>query len=372
MNKPGLVTTCVVLLAHIWMWRQVSGRFLRPAVLVLAALGLTAPWWGAGAVIQATPWIPGVFRSAVTAVGTLWGFTSAAMVLIIILRRALVRPVPGRRQFLQMASGAAVLAPVMITGYGAFIERTRFRVQPVDFPVRNLHPDLEGLRLVQISDLHAGDFLGMKDVAHVIDMANELKPALALFTGDLITQPGDPLDQVIAQVARLRPDAGVLACHGNHEIYAECEDYATAEAAKRGVTFLRNQSKALRWGSGTLNIAGVDYQKHQPPERYIPGTEALVLSGATNLLLSHSPDVFPTAVVKGFDAMLAGHTHGGQVTVEILQKTMNVVRFVTPYVAGLYRIQGRSCYVTNGVGTIGMPVRFGAPPEVVLLTLRRA
>ncbi len=69
--------------------------------------------------------------------------------------------------------------------------------------------------------------------------------------------------------------------------------------------------------------------------------------------------------------MLAGHTHGGQVTVEILQKTVNVARFKTPFVAGLYRIDRRSCYVTNGVGTIGMPVRFGAPPEVVLLKLKR-
>jgi uncharacterized protein len=70
--------------------------------------------------------------------------------------------------------------------------------------------------------------------------------------------------------------------------------------------------------------------------------------------------------------MLAGHTHGGQVTVEIFSQTLNFARFVTPYVAGLYRLDGKSCYVTAGIGTIGMPVRLGVPPEITLARLRRA
>ena len=372
MNPSGLVTSVAVLLAHIWMWRNAGNRALRFAILLPGAAALAAPWLDAAEIIHRTPWMPGIVRAALTATGTLWGFTTVATILLIVLRRELLRRVPGRRQFLRTASGAAVLVPVAVVGYGAFIVRTQFRVKEVEFPVPNLHPDLAGLRLLQISDLHAGEFLGMKDVARVIDMANELKPSLALFTGDLITQPGDPLDAVIAQVARLRADAGVLACHGNHEIYAECEAYATAAAARQGVTYLRGTARQLRWGAGTLNVAGVDYQNIGLRQRYIPRAGNLVLPHATNLLLSHSPDVFPTAVAKGFDAMLAGHTHGGQVTVEILQKTLNITRFFTPYVAGLYRLNARSCYVTNGVGTIGMPVRFGAPPEVVLLTLRQA
>jgi predicted MPP superfamily phosphohydrolase len=70
--------------------------------------------------------------------------------------------------------------------------------------------------------------------------------------------------------------------------------------------------------------------------------------------------------------MVSGHTHGGQVTVEILNQTANFARFFTHYVAGLYRLEGRSCYVNAGIGTIGMPVRLGAPPEITLLRLRRA
>ena len=92
----------------------------------------------------------------------------------------------------------------------------------------------------------------------------------------------------------------------------------------------------------------------------------------TNLLLSHNPDVFPAAVKQGWDAMLSGHTHGGQVTFEILSRNLNVARFVTPFVVGLYRIDGRSGYVNAGIGTIGMPVRLGATPEISLFRLKRA
>jgi len=98
----------------------------------------------------------------------------------------------------------------------------------------------------------------------------------------------------------------------------------------------------------------------------------MVVPGAANLLLSHNPDVFPVAVTKGFDAVMSGHTHGGQVTVEILNRTLNVARFATPFVAGLYRLQGRSCYVTAGIGTIALPVRIGAPPEITVVRLTRA
>ena len=102
------------------------------------------------------------------------------------------------------------------------------------------------------------------------------------------------------------------------------------------------------------------------------GAEHLILPGASNILLSHNPDVFPSAVLTGYDAVIGGHTHGGQVTVEIVNQTANFARFFTPYVDGLYRLGPNSCYVNAGIGTIGMPVRIGAPPEITVLRLRRA
>jgi uncharacterized protein len=119
-----------------------------------------------------------------------------------------------------------------------------------------------------------------------------------------------------------------------------------------------------------LNVAGVDYQRSK--REYLPGAERLVLPGAYNVLLSHNPDVFPVAVAKGYDLTLAGHTHGGQVSVEILNQSINAARFLTPFVYGLYRRGAAAEYVTRGIGTIGIPARIGAPPEIALVRLRKA
>src|SRR5207302_11111611 len=122
----------------------------------------------------------------------------------------------------------------------------------------------------------------------------------------------------------------------------------------------------LRFGSSVLNIAGVDYQSIFHKGQYLVGAERLVYPGAVNLLLSHNPDVFPVAAKQGYDLMLSGHTHGGQVTVEILDQTINPARFLTPYVYGLYREGPAAAYVTRGIGTIGIPARVGALPEISL------
>jgi len=118
-----------------------------------------------------------------------------------------------------------------------------------------------------------------------------------------------------------------------------------------------------------LNFAGVDYQELKAP--YLVGAEAWTLPGAFNVMLSHNPDVFPVAVRKGYPLTIAGHTHGGQVRVEILGTDLNVARFYTPYVDGLYREGSSAIFVSRGIGTIGVPARLGAPPEVALIRLCR-
>ena len=193
---------------------------------------------------------------------------------------------------------------------------------------------------------------------------------MALVTGDLISYAGDPLDECIDKLSRLRAEAGVFGCLGNHEIYAEAEDYTAERAARCGIRFLRSQSAALHFGQAKLRLAGVDYQR--TGREYLSGAERLIESGAFNVLLSHNPDVFPVAAKKGFPLTISGHTHGGQVRVEILRQDLNVARFLTPYVDGVYRKEGSTIFVSRGIGTIGMPVRLGAPPEVALIRLWRS
>lgn len=316
-------------------------------------------------------------RTITVAVEISWGCLTLSAVFIYALFRLIAgrnpeRFSPGRRLALKTATAAAMATPFAAGAFGLIVERTRFYVKEIDLPVPGLHPDLAGLRLVQISDLHVSPYLSVRDAARVVDMANELSADLALLTGDIISDFGDPLEESLRELARLRATAGILGCHGNHEVYARCQNRTTRLGREQGINFLRQEATQLRFGNGILNVAGVDFQSFGSRTNYLPGAESLVIPGATNLLLSHSPDVFPTAVRKGFDTVLSGHTHAGQVTVEILNRTLNVARFLTPYVAGLYRIDDRSCYVTAGIGTIGLPVRLGAPPEITLLHLRPA
>src|SRR5205085_12468486 len=105
-----------------------------------------------------------------------------------------------------------------------------------------------------------------------------------------------------------------------------------------GIDFLRYQNRQFRFGEGVLNVAGVDYEPLERRSNYLNGCERLVVPGATNLLLSHNPDVLPTAVEKGFELTLAGHMHGGQVSVELLHPWGSVARFYSPYVSGLYEV----------------------------------
>ncbi|SPE37942.1 Metallophosphoesterase [Candidatus Sulfopaludibacter sp. SbA6] len=279
---------------------------------------------------------------------------------------------PGRRRVLNVAGGALMAAPFAAIGYGTLVQRTDFRVREIDVPLPGLPPDLDGFRLLQLSDIHLSPFLSEGELARVIDAARELRPHLAVMTGDLISMPGDPLDACIRQLARLKSDAGIFACMGNHERFAGVERYTAETGARAGIRFLRSQCEQLGFGTAVLNLAGVDYQPLSEKQKYLRGAERMVAPGAFNVLLSHNPDVFPLAAQQGYNLVLAGHTHGGQVTIEILRQGINPARFFTPFVYGLYRAGAAAEYVTRGIGTIGVPARIGAPPEISVLRLRKA
>lgn len=272
-----------------------------------------------------------------------------------------------RRAVLQAAQAAVVAAPALALGYGAFVERRRLTPLEVDIRIPGLPKDLDGIRIAQLSDIHLSSFLSAEDLSAAVDMANSFRPHLAVVTGDLITREGDPLDACIRELGRLRAEAGLYGCLGNHEIYANCEAYTAEQAARRGLRFLRGEARTLRFGQARLRLAGVDYQKMHSP--YLQGAEALLERDTFQLLLSHNPDVFDTAAAQGWDLILAGHTHGGQVTVEYLNQQLNLARFFTPYVYGHYEKEKSHLYVTRGIGTVGVPVRIGAAPEVALVRL---
>jgi predicted MPP superfamily phosphohydrolase len=351
-----------------------SSRRLRTFILVATPLSLFAVIFGALLRFgRVNHYFPVVFWVWTRALSMGWALSSVFLVALFALLKLIPRPVdavsPGRRKFLRVVRAAAVGAPAIAFGYGTFIERYDLRMREEWIRIPGLDPDLEGLRLAQLTDIHLSPFLSERVLERAVAMANETRPHLALVTGDLISLRGDPLDSCLDRLAGLRGDAGVFGCMGNHEIYSDVQDYVAERGAKLGIRFLRSATEPLKFGGATLNLAGVDYQRMH--SRYLVGAEKMVRPAALNVLLSHNPDVFPVAARQGWQFTISGHTHGGQVNVEILRQDLNIARFFTPYTMGLYRIGASSIYVSRGIGTIGVPVRLGAPPEVALLRLCR-
>lgn len=272
---------------------------------------------------------------------------------------------PSRRQALKTISGAIVALPAGFAAAGIIRAWSRPELREISIAIPNLPKDLQGLRIAQLTDIHYGPFFSMRDLEWAVAMANEAKPALTVVTGDLITRRSDNLEECIWILRGLKADAGIYGCHGNHEVYARAVNAATTLGRAAGIQFLRSESANLNFGSAELALTGVDYQPQA--SRYLRTVRPQ--PGAVNILLSHNPDVFGRAASLGFDLTLAGHTHGGQINVEILHEHLNVARFFTPWVYGLYRQGGKSIYVSGGLGTVGAPVRLGAPPEVTVVKL---
>jgi uncharacterized protein len=305
---------------------------------------------------------------------------------------------PGRRYFFKTATAAAGAAPFIGAMYGFAAERLNYQIHRVEIPISNLPEALDGMKIVQLSDIHMSGYMPRAQVRRAIDMANDLRADLAVVTGDFITGANDPLEECVEEIRRLSAPLGIYGCNGNHEIYAQAEDQAEQLFAQAGMKLLRHQNATVSFQGAELNLIGVDYQRERAPGgrrvTTLAGLEPLVRKDLPNILLSHNPNSFSRAAELGIELSLAGHTHGGQIQVEILDHRLSPARFITDYVAGLYMrplftpaktiasqkflhaatLQGphAAIYVNRGLGTVGAPVRLGVPPEISLLTLRRA
>lgn len=312
-----------------------------------------------------------------------------------------------RRALFRYAAIFAGGLPFAAATYGFATGRLRYTIERVDVPIANLPPELDGFRIAQLSDIHIGDYMPPREIARAVSMANELNPHLSVVTGDFVSSEGDPLDACIRELANLRAPLGVWGCNGNHEIYAGVEDEADRLFRQKGMRLLRARNAVLEHNGASFNLIGVDYQRDHmvSGERTGPmlqEIEHLVRRDMPNILLSHNPNSFRRAAELGIELSLAGHTHGGQVKVEIVDHNITPARLISPFVAGLYRLpmgngasslvghrpsekaQGAdsllppngtskaALYVNRGLGTFGFPVRIGVPPEITLLTLRRA
>src|SRR5258707_6044129 len=250
-------------------------------------------------------------------------------------------PNPSRRYFFRTASALAGAVPFLSVVYGFAAERLDYRVRRVEIPIADLPPALDGLKIVQLSDIHlSGGSMNRTDVRRAVDMANQLGADLAVVTGDFITGPADPLADCIDEIRQLRAPLGIFGCNGNHEIYARAEDAAQNLFAQAGMKLLRHENVQLAFRGAHFNLLCVDYQRERTPSGHrlqmLPDLAPLVRRDMPNILLSHNPNTFNRAAELGIELSLAGHTHGGQIQVEILDHSLSPARFISDYIAGAY------------------------------------
>ncbi|PYU00504.1 MAG: hypothetical protein DMG38_07050 [Acidobacteria bacterium] len=309
---------------------------------------------------------------------------------------------PGRRYFFRAATAAAGAAPFLTAMYGFAAERLNYQVRRVEIPIPNLPSRLDGMKMVQLSDIHLSSYMSRAQVRRAVDMANDLGADIAVVTGDLVTGSGDPIADCVEEISRLHAPLGTWGCNGNHEIYAHAEDEAAYLYAQAGMNLLRQSNAQITFNGAKFNLIGVDYQREYNSrgqrQQLLAGVEPLVRRDMPNILLSHNPNSFNRAAELGIELSLAGHTHGGQIQVEILDHRLSPARFISDYIAGLYRrpmfasapnqragsvvstprkftpesTDMASIYVNRGLGTVGAPVRLGVPPEISLIVLRKA
>ncbi|WP_375755135.1 metallophosphoesterase [Corallococcus exercitus] len=263
---------------------------------------------------------------------------------------------------------AAVLGTVVPAVAFAFVTaRGRARVERTTVALKDLGPGLEGLRVVQLSDVHVGPTLDGVWLQRVVDQVNALKPDLVAITGDLVDGSVDQLRDQMTPLASLKAPLGVYYVTGNHEFYHGARAWM-AEVARLGITVLTNEHRVVERGGARLVVAGVtdhDAGHIDPPLKSRPD---LALAGAPpdvpRLLLAHQPRTALSLEGLRVDLQLSGHTHGGQIF-----PFMFFVKLQQPVVQGLATVAGTRVYTHRGTGYWGPPLRLGPAPEIAALTL---
>jgi predicted MPP superfamily phosphohydrolase len=280
---------------------------------------------------------------------------------------------PPRRQFFaDIVNYGIVGGAAGLTTVGLAEARRVPRVVEVEVPIADLHPDLEGLRIVQLTDVHIGPTIRGTWLDKVVDRVNELDADVVALTGDFVDGSVAELGPEMRALADIRARHGSYFVTGNHEYYSGAPEWCAAIAAL-GPTVLLNEHRVIERGAARLVVAGVtDYGTGgRGPEHASDPVKAK--AGAPphdlSLLLAHQPRSIYGAAEAGFDLQLSGHTHAGQYFPGSL-----LIHLLQPYVRGLSRHEDTrtQIYVSRGTGYWGPPNRAGSPSEISLLTLRRA
>jgi len=278
-----------------------------------------------------------------------------------------------RREFLKKVAPLSLgfAAPSVITGYSIINNRTDFIINRMTLRFPHLPASLRGLKIVQVSDIHSGPYMTQRNMEEITEAINACYPDLVALTGDFVATQKDEIEPFVKGFRHLKSTFGTFACAGNHDEWVGLE-YFTAAMQAHGERLLRNETAVLKISGDKLNVIGIDFARSNPNllEKALKQADP----EGFNLLLCHYPDYFTTAKTAGIDLMLAGHTHGGQISLDLAGVEVYPIDLFYKYPRGLYEEGekgGQKLYVNLGVGFSATPIRT-VSPEIAVITLMDA
>lgn len=368
-----VVLTCVVVPLHAYIWLRLLHDPELPRLIEIAGsialfgLCVSVPF-GLAAARSGQPWtLPLVWVSSV------WFGLLSILVVVIAgadALRVLARLVGATPLIASARSFAVIVASLtaMLGAVALWEGLRRVAVRELDVQLERLPRALDGLTIVQLSDLHIGPIIGRTFIERIVAQVNATTPDLIAITGDLVDGSVEQLRERVAPLTELRARFGVYFVTGNHEYYSGAQAWC-AEIERLGIRVLRNERVVIGREGESFDLAGIDDLHAQRTSAGEPTHLMRALAGHDPtrelILLAHQPIAVKEACTQGVGLQLSGHTHGGQIW-----PWNYLVRLQQPVVSGLARFGSTQLYVSKGTGYWGAPMRLAAPAEITRLRLR--
>ncbi|WP_211359409.1 metallophosphoesterase [Fodinibius salinus] len=265
------------------------------------------------------------------------------------------------------------LLTFLFMGWKTYKDTTQIVTDELSIAIDDLPASLKGFKLVHISDIQGDEYTGRKEIARYVEAVNATNPDLIIFTGDLISYGTDFIAMSAQELGKVRATYGTIAVVGDHDYWAGTPNIEQA-LANEGIPLLQNQNQKFSSdGDHTVRVTGITevYSKTSDPE-VVDSVTNNAGGAALKIFASHQvdDDLVAEAQQNGYDMMLAGHTHGGQIRVPFFGMGFSAAERETKYVSGLYHKNKLPIHINNGLGFTLGPIRYDAQPTVTVITLK--
>ena len=271
------------------------------------------------------------------------------------------------KKILRVTFAATVFLTAFLFFWAFLVEPNRLVTHQETIATHNWPKELDGLKIAVLSDIHVGaNFIDDRKLRLIVERTNELQPEIIVILGDYMTSEHVEPEVFGPLLKDLRAPLGVYSVLGNHDWWWD-GDRVRKGLESNGIKVLDDEVLELKRGSSSVWLAGLAdlWTRAQRIEQ----TVAKIPPGQPVIALTHNPDIFPNVPAR-VQLLLAGHTHGGQVRFPFIGTVIEPSEFGQRFVRGHVFENNHHLFVTSGIGTSIIPVRFGVPPEIVLLTVR--